>query len=64
MAIRNWNYDVTLTKAEGRQMYKTKDLIKKFQELKKDGYTGVSLGLIIDLIDDQVPQMEFGNLEK
>lgn len=64
MAIRNWNYDVTLTRAEGKQCYETKDLIKKFQELKKDGYTGLSLGLIIDLIDDQVPQVKFGDPKK
>jgi hypothetical protein len=48
---RNWNDDVTLSKATGQQCYLTKDLIKLFRQLEKDGYSGLSLGLIIDLID-------------
>ena len=35
----------------GQQMFKTKKLIKLFKQLKKDGYSGLSLGLIIDLIE-------------
>jgi hypothetical protein len=53
---RNWNYDVTLDKATGQQCYYTKDLIKLFKELERDGYSGLSLGLIIDLIDRDVKQ--------
>lgn len=34
-------------------VYKTNELIKMLQELKKEGYTGLSLGLIIDLIKDR-----------
>ena len=61
MAARNWNNDVTLTKEEGQQCYETQDLIARFLELEKQGYSGLSLGLIIDIIDHQVPQVEFGS---
>lgn len=53
---RNWNDDVTLSKATGQQCYLTKDLIKLFRQLEKDGYSGLSLGLIIDLIDNNVEE--------
>lgn len=34
--------------------YKTKELITLFRELEKDGYTGLGLGLIIDLIKQRL----------
>lgn len=55
---RNWNSDVTLSYETGHQLYATVDLIDKFTELLENGYEGLSLGLIIDLIDGQVPQVE------
>lgn len=64
MAIRNWNHDVVITKAEGQQCYETKDLIARFVELLDDGYTGLGLGSIIDIIDNQVPEVEFDLAEK
>lgn len=64
MAIRNWNKDVVITKAEGQQCYETKDLIVRFVELLEDGYTGLGLGSIIDIIDNQVPEVEFDLAEK
>lgn len=64
MTERNWNYDVTLTKAEGQQCYETEELVKKFVQLEREGYSGLSLGLIIDIIDRQVPQMELPEPEK
>jgi hypothetical protein len=64
MTIRNWNNDVTLTKAEGQQCYETKDLIDKFVELLNDGYSGLGLGSIIDIIDNQVPEVRFDHLKK
>ena len=64
MTIRNWNYDVTLTKAEGKKCYETKDLVRKFRELEQLGYSGLSLGLIIDSIDHQIEEVEFPGPEK
>lgn len=31
-------------------VYETEDLIRLFDELLEDGYTGLSLGLIVDLV--------------
>lgn len=58
LSPRNWNNDVTLPYEMGHQLYATADLIDKFTELLENGYEGLSLGLIIDLIDGQVPQVE------
>lgn len=54
----NWNQGNTITKEMGQEMYPTKELIKLFRELKKDGYSGLSLGLIIDLIRFQIEAKE------
>lgn len=64
MTTRNWNHDVTIDKATGQKCYETKDLIKKFRELEKGGYSGLSLGLIIDIVDHQVPEVRFDLVEK
>lgn len=54
----DWNQGNTITKEMGQEMYETKELIKLFRELKKDGYSGLSLGLIIDLIRFQIEAKE------
>ena len=64
MAIRNWNNDVVITKAEGQQCYETKDLITRFVEILDNGVTGLGLGSIIDIIDNSVPEVEFDLAEK
>ena len=46
----NWNTDNTITTAMGRERYNTQSLIDLFTALERDGYSGLSLGLIIDLI--------------
>lgn len=35
-----------------QECYLTKDLIKLLKNLQKHGYTGLSLGLIVDLVRD------------
>ena len=50
----NWNQDNTITEAMGKELYNTEELIRLFEELDRDGYSGLSLGLIIDLIRDRV----------
>lgn len=50
----NWNEDNLITKEMGRELYNTEELIRLFEELDRDGYSGLSLGLIIDLIRDRV----------
>ena len=64
MTTRNWNHDVTIDKTTGQKCYETKDLIKKFRELEKGGYSGLSLGLIIDIVDHQIPEVRFDLVEK
>jgi hypothetical protein len=64
MTTRNWNHDVTISKTTGQKCYETKDLIKKFRELEKDGYSGLSLGLVIDIVDHQIPAIDFSRVEK
>jgi hypothetical protein len=46
----NWNTDNTITKEMGRETFATVDIIKLFQQLQRDGYSGLSLGLVIDLV--------------
>jgi hypothetical protein len=46
----NWNTDNTITTAMGRERYETQSLIDLFTDLERDGYSGLSLGLVIDLI--------------
>lgn len=41
-------------KYDNNGLYKTKDLIELFWGLLKDGYTGLSFGLILDLIERDV----------
>jgi hypothetical protein len=50
----NWNKDNVITEAMGKELYNTEELIRLFEELDRDGYSGLSLGLIIDLIRDRV----------
>lgn len=64
MKARDWKFDVTITKEEGQQCYETQDLINRFQELEDQGYSGLSLGLIIDIIDHQIPSIEFATQKK
>ena len=46
----NWKTDNVITQEMGQEMYSTQDLEICFRELKRDGYSAVSLGLIIDLV--------------
>jgi hypothetical protein len=46
----NWNTDNTITTAMGGERYNTQSLIDLFTALERDGYSGLSLGLVIDLI--------------
>lgn len=46
----NWKQDNLITSEVAGELYSTAALIKLFRELKKEGYSGLSLGLIIDLI--------------
>jgi hypothetical protein len=39
-----------------QKVYETKDLIKMLKALEKDGYSGLGLGLIVDLIERDVPE--------
>jgi hypothetical protein len=39
---------------DNQGLYKTEDLIELFWGLLKDGYTGLSFGLILDLIERDV----------
>jgi hypothetical protein len=39
-----------------QKVYETKDLIKMLKALEKDGYSGLGLGLILDLIERDVPE--------
>lgn len=49
-APMNWHGENVITKEMGQECYATQDLELCFRELKKDGYSAVSLGLIIDLV--------------
>lgn len=53
----NWNQDNTITETMGKERYNTEELIRLFEELDRDGYTGLSLGLIIDLIRDRLGEV-------
>jgi hypothetical protein len=46
----NWNQDNTITKEMGGECYTTASLIHLFTDLLAEEYSGLSLGLIIDLI--------------
>lgn len=46
----NWNTGNIITREMGRELYTTKELEKLFKRLARDGYTALSLGLIIDLV--------------
>lgn len=46
----NWMQDNTITQEMSKEMYNTLDLVHLFTELQDDGYTGLSLGLVIDLV--------------
>ena len=53
---RNWNEEVTLSYETGHKCYDTKDLAMLFVDLLDQGYTALSLGLIIDLVEDKLPE--------
>jgi hypothetical protein len=46
----NWNQDNTITREMSRECYSTASLIHLFTNLLAEEYSGLSLGLIIDLI--------------
>ena len=46
----NWNQDNKITKEMGAECYNTASLVHLFFDLESEGYSGLSLGLIIDLI--------------
>lgn len=46
----NWNESNTITPEVAGECYETRSLIKLFTDLEADGYTGLGLGLIIDLV--------------
>ena len=46
----NWKNDVCINPATSGELYKTSSLVELFTNLDNDGYSGLSLGLIIDLI--------------
>jgi hypothetical protein len=45
-------------KYDNNGIYATEDLIELFWGLLKDGYTGLGFGLILDLIEDRVPDQK------
>lgn len=46
----NWNQDNTITKEMGSECYTAESIAELFGDLVRDGYSGLSLGLVIDLI--------------
>lgn len=50
MQVNQLNY----TLEELQVCYDTEQLIMLFQELEEDGYSGLGLGLIVDLIKDRL----------
>jgi hypothetical protein len=47
----NWNTDNTITKEMGQECYQVQSLTELFSHLEVvEGYTALSLGLIIDLV--------------
>jgi hypothetical protein len=46
----NWKNDVCINPATSGELYQTRSLVELFTNLDNDGYSGLSLGLIIDLI--------------
>ena len=56
MATRNWNYDVTIDTITGQKCYETRRLVNLFRQLESDGYSGLSMGLIVDLIESRLPE--------
>ena len=55
---RNWNQDQVLTVAQGQEVYKTRDVIVLLTNLLEDGYTALSMGLIVDLIAGELEEVE------
>lgn len=47
----NWNHTQKLTPTRAQKCYDTKALATMFSQLSKDGYSAVSLGLIVDLVE-------------
>jgi hypothetical protein len=46
----DWKNDNTITREMGAECYNTASLVHLFFDLESEGYSGLSLGLIIDLI--------------
>jgi hypothetical protein len=46
----NWNDPQTMPPEMSAELYETAELISVFCDLARDGYSGLGLGLIIDLI--------------
>lgn len=46
----NWNLDVVIPREMSQELYDTQSLIELFTQLQRDGYSGLGLGLIVDLI--------------
>ena len=55
---RDWNLDQLLTVAQGKEVYKTRDVIVLLTNLLEDGYTALSMGLIVDLIAGELEEVE------
>lgn len=55
---RDWNLDQLLTVAQGKEVYKTRDVIVLLTNLLEDGYTALGMGLIIDLIAGELEEVE------
>ena len=49
-AAGKWNRPQVIPVEMNREIYETANLVNRFEELSRDGYTALSLGLIIDLI--------------
>lgn len=46
----NWKTDNTITPEMGGECYDAQSLINLFTALEREGYSALSLGLIIDLV--------------
>jgi hypothetical protein len=59
MKTENWKQpnQTSYTLEELQICYKTDDLVGMFLQLSKDGYSGLSLGLIIDLIKERAEEV-------
>ena len=56
--VRNWNEAQTISVDQGKKCYLTRDLVFMFTDLLDQGYSALSLGLIVDLIDQKLEESE------